>query len=88
MIETNLIEPLRQRLQNCGSSLKASDMKALLDAMQKLENNINEGIKNFIPEAPKDGKKYVRANGAWVALDSTDPLRGSFDESYNEDFDK
>ena len=69
MIQTNVITPLRQRLQNCGSSLSASDFKALLDALELLEKNINEGIGKFITEAPKDGKKYVRTNGTWVPLD-------------------
>lgn len=87
MVQTNIITPLRQRLQNCGSSLAASDMKALLDALQKLESNINECITTFIPEAPKDGKRYVRANGAWVPLETV-TLSGAFDNSYNEDYDK
>ena len=69
MIQTNVITPLRQRLQNCGSSLSASDFKALLDTLELLEKNINEGIGKFITEAPKDGKKYVRTDGTWVPLD-------------------
>ena len=69
MIQTDVIKPLRQRLQNCGSSLTATDFKALLDALEKLESNTNDGIKEFITEAPKDGKKYVRLNGAWVPLE-------------------
>lgn len=64
MIQTDVIKPLRQRLQNCGSSLTATDFKALLDALEKLESNTNDGITEFITEAPKDGKKYVRLNGA------------------------
>ena len=45
MIQTNVITPLRQRLQNCGSSLSASDFKALLDALELLEKNIlDQGI--------------------------------------------
>ena len=69
MIQTDVIKPLRQRLQNCGSSLTATDFKALLDALEKLESNTNDGITEFITEAPKDGKKYVRLNGAWVPLE-------------------
>ena len=88
MIQTNVITPLRQRLQNCGSSLSASDFKALLDALELLEKNINEGIGKFITEAPKDGKKYVRTNGTWVPLDYTGIIVGSFNKSYDEGFDK
>ena len=52
MIQTNVITPLRQRLQNCGSSLSASDFKALLDALELLEKNINEGIGKFTGQVP------------------------------------
>ena len=48
MIQTNVITPLRQRLQNCGSSLSASDFKALLDALELLEKNINVGALGII----------------------------------------
>ena len=44
MIQTNVITPLRQRLQNCGSSLSASDFKALLDALELLEKNILDQV--------------------------------------------
>ena len=41
MIQTNVITPLRQRLQNCGSSLSASDFKALLDDFELIESDID-----------------------------------------------
>lgn len=36
------IEQVRQQLQNCGSSLRASDMKLLIDFI--VENTTEEGI--------------------------------------------
>ena len=50
MIQTDVITPLRQRLQNCGSSLSASDFKALLDALELLEKNILDQVSASIED--------------------------------------
>lgn len=36
-------------------------LKAIIDALKNKQNN-------ELTDAPKDGKKYVRQNGAWVEL--------------------
>ena len=87
MIQTNVITPLRQRLQNCGSSLSASDFKALLDALELLEKNINEGIEVWSPikldglgiiNVTKDNgnKTFTNPNDARVLVSIDDRIVG------------
>lgn len=41
--------------------------KLYLDGKQLATTDMLEG--GSLPEAPMDGRKYVRCNGEWVAID-------------------
>ena len=51
-----------------GTTVEERGLLAVVKTHDTEISQIKNQLSNFIPEAPKDGKAYVRKNGAWVDL--------------------
>lgn len=53
-----------------GATVEERGLLNVAKAQDTDISNIKTEIQNLIPEAPRDGKAYVRKDGAWVDLDT------------------
>lgn len=45
-----------------------SDLFSLQNTLRILMATLDTNFAQLVPEAPKDGKKYVRKDGAWLEI--------------------